>query len=217
MIGIPDPAVLVGQFYGERNREYVLGAPVFSIGSAPENSLPIPDPALSDRELLIERRNGRYLLDVVAPDGRASLNGAPIQRGEPAVLTHGDVISLADLEFRFARGEPAYSRLHVLAGVHRGKVFRVDGPLVSVGRSAECEIQFPDRSVSRHHCRIRLHGREWWIEDAESTNGTVLNGRPVRDPERLQGGDVVQIGLSRFRFVDVPSPPGAATEGDEWN
>lgn len=219
MISIPESAVLVGQFYGERNREYVLRGPVFSMGRSPDNTLRIPDPRISDHQARIEERDGRYLLDVTAPEGRTTVNGAPVERGEPTVLRHGDVIALADLEFRFSRGvEPVYSRFHVLAGVHRGKTFRVDEPRVRVGRAEDNQIQFPDRSVSRHHCLVRLHGDEWWIEDLDATNGTVLNGRPVREPESLRGGDVVQIGLSRFRFREASRSTRAGAEGGrEWN
>lgn len=219
MISIPESAVLVGQFYGERNREYVLRGPVFSIGRSPDNALRIRDPRISDHQARIEERDGRYLLDVTAVEGRTTVNGAPVERGEPAALRHGDVIALADLEFRFSRGaEAIYSRFHVLAGVHRGKIFRVDEPRVRVGRAGDNEIQFPDRSVSRHHCLIRLHGDEWWIEDLDATNRTVVNGRPIRDPGRLGSGDVVQLGLSRFRFQESrPILRAGAEGGREWN
>lgn len=219
MISIPDPAVLVGQFYGERNREYVLRGPVFSIGRSPDNSLRIPDPRLSEHQARIEEREGRWVLDVTAPESRTTVNGAPVERGRPAELRHGDVIALADLEFRFSRGEAVHGRLHVLAGVHHGKIFRVDRPVVRVGRAEDNQIQFPDRSVSRHHCLIRLEGEEWWIEDLDTTNGTVVNGRPVGEPERLAGGDVVQMGLSRFRFRDAEDPTLHAGNGGDrqWN
>lgn len=220
MIRVSDPAVLVGQFYGERNREYVLRGPVFSIGRSPDNTLRIPDSRVSDHQARIEEREGRWLLDVVGPGGRTTLNGSPVESGTPAELRPGDVISLADLEFRFARGGDAvHGRLHVLAGVHRGKIFRVERPLVHLGRAEDNQIQFPDRSVSRRHCRIRLHDDDWWIEDLDTTNGTMLNGAPVGEAERLAGGDVVQIGLSRFRFRDVRNPSLHAGNGGgrQWN
>jgi pSer/pThr/pTyr-binding forkhead associated (FHA) protein len=62
-------------------------------------------------------------------------------------------------------------------------------------------VQFPDRSVSRHHCLIRAEAGAWWIEDLDSTNGTLLRGAPVQAPMRLEHGDEVVTGLSRFIFL----------------
>ena len=41
---------------------------------------------------------------------------------------------------------------------------------------------------------------EWWIEDAGSTNGTVINGELVRARERLQYGDELAIGRVALRL-----------------
>jgi pSer/pThr/pTyr-binding forkhead associated (FHA) protein len=39
----------------------------------------------------------------------------------------------------------------------------------------------------------------WAIEDLDSTNGTRLNGQPVRRA-RLHDGDVIEIGLTRLHY-----------------
>jgi pSer/pThr/pTyr-binding forkhead associated (FHA) protein len=41
---------------------------------------------------------------------------------------------------------------------------------------------------------------EWWVEDAGSTNGTVVNGAVVRSRERLQFGDELAIGRVALRL-----------------
>jgi len=41
---------------------------------------------------------------------------------------------------------------------------------------------------------------EWWLEDAGSTNGTVLNGSRIWDKERFQYGDEVAVGRIALRL-----------------
>ena len=38
------------------------------------------------------------------------------------------------------------------------------------------------------------------LEDLGSTNGTYLNGEPVRGPQPLHVGDKIRIGDSEFSF-----------------
>ena len=39
-----------------------------------------------------------------------------------------------------------------------------------------------------------------YVEDMGSTNGTYLNGRQIRDAERLKMADVIRIGDSEYRY-----------------
>ncbi len=148
------------------------------------------------------------MLEATAPGARTTLNGSMLEPGERRRLRDGDVISLAHLEFRFTcqAQKGVHSRLWVVAGVHRGKTFRIPGGDIRVGRASDNDVQFPDRSVSRHHCRIRREGPEWWIEDLGSTNGTFVGGRAVLKPTQLQHGDEVVAGLTRFVFQEGNRP-----------
>lgn len=75
------------------------------------------------------------------------------------------------------------------------------GP-VTVGRHPSCEIQLPDRQVSREHARIFRTRDGFFIEDLGSKNGTYVNGNPVHAPTRLLNGDLVQVGLAyRLSFI----------------
>jgi hypothetical protein len=73
------------------------------------------------------------------------------------------------------------------------------GDRMVIGRIDSCDICLSDVNVSRRHAAIVRHGDEWRIEDLESTNGTLLNGRPVTS-ERLQDRDVIEIGLTRLTY-----------------
>jgi chromosome segregation ATPase len=83
-----------------------------------------------------------------------------------------------------------------------------------IGRATGCELQIEAGSVSRHHALIVVGPREAIIEDLNSTNGVLVNGRRVsRQP--LSDGDAVTIGEIQFRYTARPlqrapdqPPPG---------
>ena len=68
-----------------------------------------------------------------------------------------------------------------------------------VGRLAECQICLPDANVSRRHAAFIRLDDGWAISDLGSTNGTIVNGRPV-ERVRLRDGDVIEIGVTRMIY-----------------
>ncbi|MGC8877992.1 MAG: protein kinase domain-containing protein [Anaerolineae bacterium] len=62
--------------------------------------------------------------------------------------------------------------------------------------------------VSRQHARLVFAQNAWTIEDLDSTNGTYLNGVPLRpfEPQPLHDGDQVQLGqmVLIFHLGEVP-------------
>jgi DNA repair exonuclease SbcCD ATPase subunit len=73
-----------------------------------------------------------------------------------------------------------------------------------IGRAAGCELQIESGSVSRHHALVVVGPREAVIEDLNSTNGVLVNGRKVsRQP--LTDGDAVTIGEIQFRYFARPA------------
>jgi pSer/pThr/pTyr-binding forkhead associated (FHA) protein len=179
-----------------------------SVGRADANTLRIRDERIAAHHVRIERDDSRYVLEVMSEDEPTTLNGTELRAGERRDLSHGDVIGLAELEFRFIddHRDGVLSRLWVVAGVHRGKTFRIDQSEVSIGRAIENDVQFPDRSVSRHHCRISRNRDAWWIEDMESTNGTIIGGAPVIARRKLSHGDTIVVGFSKFVFQEAGRP-----------
>lgn len=68
-----------------------------------------------------------------------------------------------------------------------------------LGRDPHCSVIVDDGFASARHASIEWDGAGWVLRDLESTNGTLLEGRPVSEA-RLKDGDVVRIGDTRFRF-----------------
>jgi hypothetical protein len=71
-------------------------------------------------------------------------------------------------------------------------------PLV-IGRLPECGVVLADSNVSRRHAELRRAGDTVVLTDLGSTNGTRVNGAPVRE-RILASGDEVSVGSTRLIF-----------------
>jgi pSer/pThr/pTyr-binding forkhead associated (FHA) protein len=70
----------------------------------------------------------------------------------------------------------------------------------SVGRDSGNDVVLNDEAASAKHAIVSFAEGEWWLEDAGSTNGTLLNGSRVRDKERLHYGDELAVGRIALRL-----------------
>ena len=68
-----------------------------------------------------------------------------------------------------------------------------------LGRSKECQLTLSHTSVSREHTKIFMQKNELFIEDCSSTNGTILNGRLLKQSTRLSDADNIKICDFEFR------------------
>jgi hypothetical protein len=84
-------------------------------------------------------------------------------------------------------------------GLERGQRFDLIGGL-SVGRSKEADVRIDDRYASSLHARVFSREGRFFVEDMNSTNGTLLNGATLQGEADLIDGDSVQIGDTVFRF-----------------
>jgi hypothetical protein len=76
------------------------------------------------------------------------------------------------------------------------------GDSATLGRSQSADIKVDDPFASSAHARIFPRGQFMYIEDMGSTNGTYLNGRQLRQPERLKVSDSVRIGDTEYRYQE---------------
>lgn len=73
-----------------------------------------------------------------------------------------------------------------------------DGPVV-LGRLPESDVVINDPNVSRRHAEFRRTGDGVVVTDLGSTNGTRVNGVPVRE-HLLASGDEITVGTSTLVF-----------------
>lgn len=85
-----------------------------------------------------------------------------------------------------------------LRDIKSSRLFDATAARIRVGRSAECEIALPvspGDGVSRVHCEFGIDGfGAVVLMDSGSTNGTLLNGRPVESPTRVQVQQAIALG-----------------------
>lgn len=86
------------------------------------------------------------------------------------------------------------------------------GESASIGRFDDNAIAIDDDEVSRLHAQIshrtdtgEVH--EFTIFDYTSTNGTLVNGKPIRGVASLQDGDLIKIGNTELQFRRVKNTP----------
>lgn len=86
--------------------------------------------------------------------------------------------------------------LIVRDGEAAGQRWVLHGDDIVIGRGPECDIVLPERQVSRQHARVRSEGDHYYIEDLESKNGTLINGRPLKGEIELRDGDEIELALA---------------------
>jgi len=92
----------------------------------------------------------------------------------------------------------------VLAGSSLGRMFRIEGDEVILGRATNATVRLEDDGISRNHAKVVMRGNELWIEDMGSQNGTFINGEKV-STQQLKDGDKIQVGATtilKFTYHD---------------
>jgi hypothetical protein len=86
-------------------------------------------------------------------------------------------------------------RLVVVAPeTERGRSYVIDGDS-TIGRGGGCAVPLTfDTFVSQVHARAFERDGTLWVEDAGSTNGTLVNNKVIDGPIKLRKGDRVQVG-----------------------
>jgi pSer/pThr/pTyr-binding forkhead associated (FHA) protein len=71
-------------------------------------------------------------------------------------------------------------------------------PEITLGRDTHCDLSVRDDTLSAHHARVLYHHGQWWLEDLNSTNGTLLNKEKLTTPAVLITGDEFKCGNTTF-------------------
>lgn len=78
------------------------------------------------------------------------------------------------------------------------RTFPLTAPLTILGRGTDCDLRLVDAGVSRHHAELRVEDGEVVLLDLGSTNGTFVDGQPVR---RVSLRDGTRVTLGRTTLV----------------
>ncbi|MGH8705486.1 MAG: FHA domain-containing protein, partial [Burkholderiales bacterium] len=83
----------------------------------------------------------------------------------------------------------------------------------TIGRKAHNDIQIDNLAVSGEHAVIVTIMNDSFLEDLGSTNGTLVNGSPVKK-HFLQNNDVVELGKYKLKFIHEAGAQPAAGAAD---
>ena len=72
--------------------------------------------------------------------------------------------------------------------------------VTSIGRGTGNNVILPDEAVSGQHAKLVWDKTRWTILDVGSTNGTLVNGKPVGSTTVLRTGDTIRIGAIDLRL-----------------
>jgi len=106
-----------------------------------------------------------------------------------------------------------YAYLTILTGNRAGTNFPLDARRKTlIGRGTDCHISLPDPLCSRVHATLTCTPEGWIIRDAESRNGTLVNGQKI-DEATVVDGNTIRVGSAEFEFHETEEPPTA--KGDD--
>src|SRR5690606_10790408 len=83
----------------------------------------------------------------------------------------------------------------------------------TIGRKPHNDIQIDNLAVSGEHAVIVTILNDSFLEDLGSTNGTVVNGNPIKK-HFLQNNDVIELGKYKLKFVGEAAPAAGAEKAD---
>jgi len=199
-----------------------------TIGRREGNTIRLTDRNISRRHAHIIRNNDNtFSIEDLGSRNGTKVNGDHVM-GEPMPLIPGDQVYVGDYNLsirtdvsagvpmgtQMAPGDSAgigkvttHARLVLISGKDAGKEFDLTVDLFVVGRSDEANLKVDDPSLSRAHARLDGDDHKWTISDLDSINGIMINGQK-RDDYLLKSGDVIELGVVKFRYV----PPGEPYE-----
>ncbi len=187
-------------------REYLVPSEGLVIGRDPSCGVVLRGHAVSRRHAVVAAARDMYMITDTSANG-LTVNGDQVVGSEP--LSRGDVIRIADENFRFYADAPPPER-PALATLDRlssavGVPARVEihTSLAYVGRGEHNDVVLPDESVSDTHATLQKREDGWYVVDLDSTNGTYVGGRRIQGGQRLDGSPDVRFGGLKFIFRPV--------------
>jgi len=81
---------------------------------------------------------------------------------------------------------------------------------LTIGRKPHNDIQIDNLAISGEHAAIVTILNDSFLEDLNSTNGTLVNGQPIKK-HFLKNNDVVELGKYKLKYIN-DTPTAGATD-----
>lgn len=202
----------------ERGTRYTVNDKL-TVGRKAANTIQLDGKKVSGEHAEIVREPSGYCLYDLGSTNGTQLNGGEVTPEVPHALSHGDTITVGEhrLLWRVPVAERASSVSSAelksvkldAAEVRENSFIIVGGPLrgrripltvkLSIGRTSNNDLVLEGKKVSSTHAEVMVSGKEFVVVDANSTNGTFVNGKRIKS-HTLRHQDVVVIGPHALAF-----------------
>ncbi len=85
---------------------------------------------------------------------------------------------------------------------------------MTIGRKPHNDVRIENLAVSGEHAAVVTILNDSFLEDLGSTNGTSVNGQPIKK-HFLQNSDVVEIGKYKLKYINEKASQGTASDFDK--
>ena len=182
-----------------------------TIGREEGNTIRLTERNVSRSHARLVRRNGSYTVEDLGSYNGIKLNGERIE--EERSLEAGDHLLIGDYDLAYqtedatsqtppppkVSSEPP-ARLVAIDEPIAGAEFLLNRELIRIGRSEDLYISIDHKSISHEHAELQIEDGKVTVFDLDSANGIRINGTET-SRAILEPGDVLEIGVIRFRFV----------------
>jgi uncharacterized ubiquitin-like protein YukD len=152
-------------------------------------------------------RGNSYFLGVKSEQGLRRIS-ANANLGDIGLL-HGTVVVLAENE----REEKLLLETEAYLKAENGSIFPLKTKTTLIGRTDAKSGIFVDidlsslaadpKAISRRHAQIEQEGRQFYLVDLVSVNGTKINGQriPPNKKSPIRNGDVIEFGRATAQMI----------------
>ena len=78
--------------------------------------------------------------------------------------------------------------------------WNIELPEVTIGRNTNNDLQINDPTVSSQHFKIYYKNHEYYIQDLNSANGIIMNGKKIKEA-KLTNNIAIQVGKVKILFI----------------
>jgi hypothetical protein len=96
--------------------------------------------------------------------------------------------------------EQKATKIVVTAGEKMGTEIALSGRQLTIGRAGDSDLIVDDEYTSTHHAKLVFINGEWLIQDLDSTNGTLLDGKKGATTTVVPLNTQVRVGQTSFEL-----------------
>ena len=212
---------------GQDTNTFDVSSGRINIGREQSNDLVLNDPTVSGFHAAIFYENSICTIVDLGSSNGTLLNGTPLSG--KTVLNLSDTISFGNQRFQLinpdgpknnktqllnAVQEPERSNANPRKSVGQLVLKKGQGPevieldrTITIGRSTENDIVISDTMISGRHAGLAVSDTGVEVYDADSTNGTFVNGKRISQGETgIYDGDIIAFDEVTYK-AELPSHP----------